>query len=65
MVLGDKFKGQGRGWVRHWTSLCSAWSFGTFQNRTRALESESERAALRDAARLGKRVTIQSILVQS
>ena len=31
----------------------------------RRLESESERAALRDAARLGKRVTIQSILVQS
>ena len=23
-----RFKGQGRGWVRHWTSLCSAWSFG-------------------------------------
>ena len=29
------------------------------------LESESERASLRDAARLRKRVTIQSILVQS
>ena len=31
----------------------------------RRQQSESERAALRDAARLRKRVTIQSILVQS
>ena len=49
----------------HWTFI-DFFSFSTlFLGALQRWQSESERAALRDAARLRKRVTIWSILVQS
>ena len=56
-----KFSESGTLWIFYFISV-------TFSNRTQALgrrQSESERATLRDAERLRKKVTIQSILVQS